>query len=372
MIIKCEDDTPVEYLKPNSRKKIIFKCDNCGKEVSRVYRNYYNNDTNLCRSCIAKKINSDPEVKKKNSEKQKKRWKSLDREELGKKISTSQKKSWENGRKGKRKLLSYDEVKKSFENEDYSLLVEKEEYYNTPNLKIKYKCPYGHIGYTDYNHWFIRGQRCGKCSKNAPLSYYNVKSSFEERGYELVTTKEEFRGTTEDLKYKCPYGHYGTITWTHWLRGHRCSKCAGNQKIKIEDVKYSVESENYKFFGESIKNSKEFFEVECPKGHRFKTCWNYWNLGQRCPQCAVEMISSKAEREIGDIIENMGFNVIRNDRNLLGNLELDIYIESEKLAIEYCGIYWHSEKFKDKNYHINKLKRCEEIGIRLITIFEDE
>lgn len=237
---------------------------------------------------------------------------------------------------------------------------------------MKYKCPKGHIGYTDYNHWFIRKQRCGKCSKNAPLSYYNVKASFEERGYELVTTKEEFRGTAEDLKYKCPYGHYGTITWTHWLRGHGCSKCAKNQKIKIEDIKYSVESENYIFLGESVKNSKNFFELECPKGHRFKTCWNYWYAGQRCPQCAAEMTTSKAEREIGYIIEEMGFDIIRNDRSLLDNLELDIYIESEKLAIEYCGIYWHSEKFKDKKYHINKLQRCEALGIRLITIFEDE
>lgn len=73
MIIRCEDGTPIEKLAKTSQKKIIFKCDSCGKEASRVYRNYYNNDTNLCRSCITKKVNNNPEIKKKNSDKQKKR-----------------------------------------------------------------------------------------------------------------------------------------------------------------------------------------------------------------------------------------------------------------------------------------------------------
>lgn len=49
--------------------------------------------------------------------------------------------------------------------------------------------------------------------------------------------------------------------------------------------------------------------------------------------------------------------------------ELDIYIPSKHLAIEYNGIYWHS--FRDKNYHLNKTKACEELGIRLIHVWED-
>ena len=43
------------------------------------------------------------------------------------------------------------------------------------------------------------------------------------------------------------------------------------------------------------------------------------------------------------------------------------------IAIEYNGLRWHSEEFnKDKNYHLNKLIKCNEKGIRLIQIFEDE
>lgn len=51
---------------------------------------------------------------------------------------------------------------------------------------------------------------------------------------------------------------------------------------------------------------------------------------------------------------------------------MDIYIPSLRIAIEYCGMKWHSEPYKDKNYHVDKLNECNENGIKLITVFEYE
>jgi hypothetical protein len=52
---------------------------------------------------------------------------------------------------------------------------------------------------------------------------------------------------------------------------------------------------------------------------------------------------------------------------------LDIYIPSLKLAIELNGAYRHSEICgRDRNYHLNKLKECESLGIKLIQIFDFE
>ena len=69
----------------------------------------------------------------------------------------------------------------------------------------------------------------------------------------------------------------------------------------------------------------------------------------------------------GTIIEDKCWKV-------LGNKELDIYIPSLKIAIEYDGLYWHGEigGNKHKRYHIDKTDKCNELGIRLIHIFEDE
>ena len=66
--------------------------------------------------------------------------------------------------------------------------------------------------------------------------------------------------------------------------------------------------------------------------------------------------------------------VILDDRKVLYPQELDIYIPEKNLAIEFNGMYWHST-LRDRmtiQYHQNKSKLCQEKGIRLIHIYEDE
>jgi hypothetical protein len=56
----------------------------------------------------------------------------------------------------------------------------------------------------------------------------------------------------------------------------------------------------------------------------------------------------------------------------LGRQEIDIYLPDLNVGFEFNGLHWHSEKFLDKNYHINKTLLCEKNNIRLIHIFEDD
>lgn len=80
------------------------------------------------------------------------------------------------------------------------------------------------------------------------------------------------------------------------------------------------------------------------------------------------------ECRLADMIRSWGVSVVRNDRTLLGNgQEIDIYCPEKKLAIEYCGTFWHSEYAgRDKNFHKNKTDLCEQLGVQLLTIFSDE
>lgn len=96
--------------------------------------------------------------------------------------------------------------------------------------------------------------------------------------------------------------------------------------------------------------------------------------GQGCPRCSVHL--SKQEDVLARFLA-IFTPVIQRDRTILKPKELDIYMPEKKLAVEYCGMFWHSHgdkesERKDKLKHFQKHKDCEAAGIRLITVFESD
>jgi len=78
-------------------------------------------------------------------------------------------------------------------------------------------------------------------------------------------------------------------------------------------------------------------------------------------------------KEIINFIKmNYEGEIIENDRKLISPYEIDIYLPEINLAFEFNGVYWHSELYKDRNYHMDKSKRCWDRGIQLIHIWEDD
>jgi hypothetical protein len=81
---------------------------------------------------------------------------------------------------------------------------------------------------------------------------------------------------------------------------------------------------------------------------------------------------STAEQEISQWLTDRGIVNVKNDRTVVAPKEIDIYVPELKIGIEYCGLYWHSDAYKQNNYHYEKMKSAESAGVRLITIFENE
>lgn len=82
--------------------------------------------------------------------------------------------------------------------------------------------------------------------------------------------------------------------------------------------------------------------------------------------------NSSYEVECKSWLDSLGI-ISKKDRTICKPQELDLYIPSHNMALEFDGLYWHSEALgKNKTYHINKTKLCNEQNIRLIHIFEDE
>lgn len=116
----------------------------------------------------------------------------------------------------------------------------------------------------------------------------------------------------------------------------------------------------------TFKNAAEYLHVDPTTLSRW--CAKYDLLDER------QFEQSYQESKIAEYIERLGFKVVRNTRQFIPPKEIDILIPERKIAVEYCGLYWHSDKGgkRDKQYHLEKLRNVEEKGYRLITIFEDE
>lgn len=99
-----------------------------------------------------------------------------------------------------------------------------------------------------------------------------------------------------------------------------------------------------------------------------------WNWGEGlCKTCnPIFRGISKAEIALTDFIRTLSPDV-QSSVKLPSGLELDAFIPSKKIAVEYDGLYWHSEKAGyEKDKHLRKTEECEKNGIKLIHVFEDE
>lgn len=139
----------------------------------------------------------------------------------------------------------------------------------------------------------------------------------------------------------------------------RCKALFGD-KYDYSECHYTSESEKVK--------------LRCVKHGIFMIrAGNHLYHGKGCPLCGYSV--SKSENEIFQHFESIDcINVERRNRSILNGKEIDIYFPDNKLGIEYNGCLWHSEWIgqKEKNYHLNKLNSCNEKGVSLIHIFEDE
>ena len=185
----------------------------------------------------------------------------------------------------------------------------------------------------------------------------------------------------------CPdHGEFWQIPSDH-LNGKGCPQCAGNVRYNkdtfVEKAKI-IHNDRYDYSKVQYVNAHTKVCIICPEhGEFWQTPNNHLN-GNGCPLCKNRKIGNVLRDTVEDFIEKSNeLNEITNclkvllpqqrNREILRNREIDIYIPLLKLGIEYNGLHWHSERLgKGKNYHLDKLNKCNEQGIRLIQIFEDE
>jgi len=332
-----------------------------------------------------------------------------------------------------RSRLSYEDVKKNIQSCGYTLLSQE---YQDANSKIEIKCNKGHKYQVTYGN-FQQGHRCPqcyyeRCGNNRRLNYNIVKQEIEKVGYKLLS--KSYQAVRSKLEIECDNGHIYKVTYTNFQQGHRCPRCV-HDIIRLDYifVKNAIKKVGYTLLSDSYQNSGIKLKIECNKGHIYEACYDKFKYGRRCPICANNYLysyefvkqkielggytllshsydgckkkmsiqcnnghvyygtfdkfqrgqrcpkcfggSSKMEKEIQNWLSDY-VEIKCNERFYYDGhkfYETDIYVPSKKIAIEFDGIYYHSELLgKDKNYHLRKTDFFKEQDIQLIHVFENE
>lgn len=265
---------------------------------------------------------------------------------------------------------------------DYS----KVEYIKS-NIKVDIICPiHGIFHMTPNSH--LRGCGCRKCSdekthaKQRKTTEQFIREAVEVHENKYDYSKVEYIGRKKKVTIVCPeHGEFFQAPEKH-LIGEGCPKCA----IKGKSMRFSMTTEEFiekskRLHGDKYDYSKTVYNgydnrltIICPIHGEFQQTPDSHLQGSGCQKCSSRL--SKAENEIYEFIEGIvgAGNVEKSNTSVLeGHSEIDIFIPSMNIGIEYNGCRWHSELFKkDSKCHLKKTVECERKGVSLIQIFEDE
>lgn len=174
-------------------------------------------------------------------------------------------------------------------------------------------------------------------SKTIRRNYYN-RVLVNYSNYDLLTTEDEY----VNMKLIVPEGMTTPRTLLKW----RCKKCGsefeqllylyadGPRCLKCNPLLHSRTDSNEEIDVFNFMSTVEGSRYECMR-HSFYN----WN-----------------------IIENRGLDIVCVNKET----------KEPEIAVEFNGMYWHSVENKPKGYHLMKTLKCEEAGVKLIHIWEDE
>lgn len=253
-------------------------------------------------------------------------------------------------------------------------------------------CPQGHE-YVARPRDRMRGSSCPYCANRRILPGFNdLQTTHPALAKEFIqgpngeTAQQIFRGSPKKCLWRCPQGHeYSASPNNRSNRGSGCPICSGRRPVSGSSDLQSTHPLIAAEWVESVppgqtprdvlwqSNVRALWRCARDASHTWEAAvYNRTKeAGTGCPNCTH--LTSRAEDDLYIFIRAFCPDAEQSRRNLLGDRsELDIYIPSARLGIEFNGLYWHSETFKSRTAHADKYTAAKAQGIRLIQIWEDD
>lgn len=313
-IVNEEIYVKVEHLSKGSHALIDVKCDECGSEKKIKYNQlikYDNKNHYYCRKCKMKK-NLLEKYGVENV---------FQLKDIKEKIKNTNLEKYGVDNPSKNEEIKNKKIETSKKNfgTDYPLSSQIVKNKSKETLIKKYGID--NISKIEY----IKRKKEDTCFKNNGVKYISQSENFKDRIKQKILIF---------LKNK-----YGVINYINDDYIFYCEKCNKNFNI-----------------------NKRVYQTRRELGVKICTF---------CNPIGSFSISGE-EKNLRDFIkENYDKKIISNEKIILP-YEIDIFLPDLKLAFEFNGLYWHSEIYKNSNYHFNKTEECEKKGIKLIHIYEDD
>lgn len=159
------------------------------------------------------------------------------------------------------------------------------------------------------------------------------------------------------------------------LRGHvGCPKC-NRWSVSVQQFKeQSPFKEAFDYSKVDFTGTRDKVTITCKIHGDFEQVADSHLRGFiGCRSCQTTG-SSQGEREVAHFLRSLDLEVKENVRGLLSNSrqEIDMFLPTLRVGVEFNGLYYHSDKFKVPRYHYDKYESAQASGIRLIQVWEDD
>lgn len=261
---------------------------------------------------------------------------------------------------------------------------------NDPELRANAKKTlvekYGVEHYSKTNEWVEKVkttnlQKYGvdNFSKTDEYKTKSKETYLNKYGVDNFTKTEEYK---EKSKKTC-LDKYGVDSYTKTAEYKQSFKEKMLEKFGTDALFKSNDwrKENFKisndeFHIQYLGNSISQFNCDYGLEHTFEiNTDNYYGRkhsgNKLCTICnPISSLSSIKEQTVFEFISEFYTEEIL--RNYKDKYHIDIYLPNINLGFEFNGLYWHSEIYKDRNYHIDKTNYFKEKGVRIVHIWEDD
>lgn len=264
------------------------------------------------------------------------------------------------------------------------------------DVNIHWQCVEGHEWFANLYSRTKNNHGCPECLGRSKQGEERLKVS----DYPVLVS--QWHSSNNLLPENLPFRSRKIITWvcpkndkhiwngsvaSRSLDGTDCPVCAG--RIVINGVNDLASDITFKHLAHEWHEDNTLLASEVSLSSNYRATWkcstddnHIWSsyvysrtrkFASGCPRCALARSTSKGEEEVFAVLTLLGVNPVANVTNAIRNRELDIYVPDKKFAVEFNGLYWHSEAIRpDKMYHANKQAACVAQGIQMFNVWEDD